>query len=186
MTNENSKKILSLYKYYLYRKKQTGKVDVRFVQFNNKTITKTFNLEEVKICKANDGNLYIRLRCSFIDEYGIETKSYRYFNDKNEQVSYAEFECNNTETFINYLNTKKEYRHKDLIKNAMLKIEDYSIRYNKGKPLILMCIKREDDKGNENRNLKFYSYLGFKNIYNVPPCSDGIVMKKDLNKGISR
>lgn len=145
-------------------------------EYNNYTI------KESNLFKAKDGKYYIRLMLSSNRQFEPLQK-YIYINEKNEVVSFAEFQYYyNDETYICNLETKENYRQKGLITNAILKIEDCSRKYNKGKPLKLLCMKRTGDKENENRNLKFYKYMGFKINESEENYGEFIHMEKDLSK----
>lgn len=177
MEKSNSKEIVKLYNYYRNIQKTVGKVKLRTKDFYE-TVSRNYNLEEVKIFRALDGNYYIRLLCCYNDGYE-DKKSFRYFNDKNQQVSYAEFDTNGSKTYIEYLSTNNQFRHKGLARNAVLKIKDYSVKYNKGRPLQLLCVKRnrEDEI---NKNYLMYKKMGFYNVYNAPVNSDAIIMEYPL------
>lgn len=183
MDNSNYKKIVKLYNHYRNIKKNVGVIKLRTKDFYE-IVTREYNLEEVVILKAIDGNYYIRLLCSYKDGFNVK-KSFRYFNDKNQQVSFAQFSAKDAETYIDLIHTKNKFRHKGLVRNAMLKIEDYSIKNNKAKPLHLLCIKRNGEE-TTNKNYKMYQKMGFSNVYNESISCDAIYMEKDLRAKTER
>lgn len=172
----NNDKIIKLFLSYKNKKDNKELINI---QENGTSVygSNKYIIDEVNLFKAKDNKFYIRIGCTSTRKYE-PLKKYIYIDEKNKIISFAEYQYRNNETYIAYLETEEKYRGKGLISNAVLKIEDLSRTYNKGKPISLLCMRRSDDKNDENRNLKLYEHLGYEIEPGELRNSEYIKMKK--------